>query len=102
MTVSEYVACNVEGRGKLNKDVAFRIKSLSAERISIKTDAPLGLKSTVDLDIYLDAGIVEINIKAGGSVLNRIDGGYEIILTDISDEDRNEINELMKNTCGIE
>jgi hypothetical protein len=102
MKTEKYPSCEVSGSGKLNKDVSFKIIELSAEKVRIKTDAPIEIKSSVNLDMSLDAGLVEIKIKANGTVLKKIDGGYEILLADISDEDRNEINELMKSSCDID
>jgi len=100
MSENRYTSCDVAGSGKLNKDVSFKIIELSAEKVRIKTDAPIEIKSRVSIDMALDAGLVQIKIKANGNVLKKIDGGYEVLLTDISDEDRNGINELMKSTCG--
>lgn len=101
MTTDKYPLCEVIGSGKLNKDVSFKIIELSAEKVRIKTDAPIKINSSVSLDMSLDAGPVQIKIISNGNVSDKIDGGYEILLTDISDEDRNEINELMKSTCDI-
>jgi hypothetical protein len=101
MLTDNIPSCNVIGRGKLNKDVSFKIIELSAEKVRIETDAPIEMKSSVSLNMVLDAGLVQIKINANGRVLKKIEKGYEIILTDISDADRNEISELMKSTCDI-
>jgi len=89
MLENKYTSCDVAGSGKLNKDVSFKIIELSAEKVRIKTDAPIEIKSRVSIDN-----------KSKRNVLKKIDSGYEVLLTDISDEDRNGINELMKSTCG--
>ena len=101
MSANKYPSCNVKGQGTLNKDLAFDIIDLSAERIRIKTQAPVQMKSKVRLDVSLDGGLFIIRIKSNGIVSKKIEKGYEIIFTDILNQDRTEINELMKSSCGI-
>jgi len=101
MTTDKYTSCNVLGAGKLNKDVSFKIIDLSAEKVRIKTDAPIELNSSVNLDITLDEHIYQINIKANGSVSKKIENGYEVLFTDLTVKDKIGIDELMKSTCGI-
>ena len=101
MSESKYVSCEVAGSGKLNKDVSFKIIELSAEKIRIKTDAPLEIGNSVNLDILLDSIIFQIEINAKGNVSEKINDGYEIIFEDLSDEARTEIDELMKSTCNM-
>ena len=102
MITRNYPSCNIIGNGKLNNDVSFKIIDLSAERIRIKTDAPIKIKHNVNLAVSLDAGLFEITIKSKGFVSQKVPEGYEIKFTDISDIDRNEINELMKSSCNID
>jgi len=101
MSVNKYTSCDVAGSGKLNNDVSFKIMDLSAERVRIKTEAPLAINSNVSLDIMLDSGLFQIEIKAKGKVSKKIDNGYEVIFADLPEKDRTEIDELMKSSCNM-
>lgn len=100
MSKTEYVSCEVTGRGHLNRDVSFKIIDLSAEKIRISTDAPLMTGADANLVIFLDSGVVEIEVKVKGKVSKKIDSGYEIDFTDMTDETREEIDGLMKSSCS--
>jgi len=102
MKTLKYQSCNVKGSGKLNNDVAFALINLSAEKATIKTDAPIKLKSYVMIDIALDGGIYEIRIHNKGVVRKKVAEDYEVHFLNLPEADKEEISELMKSSCGIE
>jgi hypothetical protein len=102
MTVNKYQFCNISGKGKINRDTAFSIINLSADRIRIKTDAPIELSSKVLLDIALDGGLYQINIKSSGIISKKIFSGYEIRFTGMPEAEKKEINDLVKSSCDLD
>lgn len=96
MTVIEYPFSNIDGKGKLDRDVDFAIINLSADRLRIKTDATIELISKVSLDMALDCGIGQLKIKGNGIVSRKINNGYEVRFTGMSEADKTEINDIVK------
>jgi hypothetical protein len=101
MSKTKYLSCDVQGKGTLNNDLHFRIIELSAEHIRIRTDAPIKIDSQVHLDFSLDGGLFVIKVSCNGIVSRVVENGYQIDFTDIADNDKIEINELMKSSCDI-
>jgi len=107
MSSGKYASCNVAGDGKLytennNKSEKFKIIDMSADGIRMETPAALQEDTGVKLKIRLMGGPVDAHMDINGKVKGRFEKGYEIEFVDLSDNDREEIDELMRNTCNIE
>lgn len=107
MGSGKYASCNVAGDGKLytennNKAEKFKIIDMSAAGIRLETPAVLQEDIEVKLKIRLIGGPVDAHMDINGKVKRRLEKGYEIEFVDLSDFDREEIDELMRNTCNIE
>jgi len=106
MDSKKYASCNVAGDGKLytkgnNKADEFKIIDMSAKAIRLETSAVLQVDMGVKLKIRLIGGPIDAYIDINGKVKTQLEKGYEIVFVDLSDDDREEIDELMRNTCNI-
>lgn len=108
---SKYPSCNVAGGGKLfikpsGKEETFKIIDMSAAVIRVDTDAELEEGVTVGLKIKLNSLVFDVNIDASGRVIKRTQKEkgceYSIEFTELSERDREEIDELMRSTCNLE
>lgn len=107
LSTGKYASCNVAGDGKLfiegnNKAEKFKIIDMSAVGIRLETTATLPENTAVKLKIRLFGGVVDANMDVNGKVARAIEKGYELEFTDLSDGEKEEIDELMRNTCNIE
>ncbi len=107
LSTGKYASCNVAGDGKLfiegnNKVEKFKIIDMSAAGIRLETTAALPENTAVKLKIRLLGGVVDANMDVNGKVARAIEKGYELEFTDLSDGEKEEIDELMRNTCNIE
>jgi hypothetical protein len=107
MGSGKYTSCTIAGDGKLytqsnNKSEKFKIIDMSAARIILETSAVLQEAIEVKLKIRLTGGPVEAHIDISGKIKSRFEKSYEIEFINLSDSAREEIDELMKNTCNIE
>ncbi|MBC8059687.1 MAG: hypothetical protein H7Y18_03380, partial [Clostridiaceae bacterium] len=62
------------------------------------------LDAIVDLKISLDSVLFEIDIDAIGKVVDKLEvtGKYRIEFMELSDEVKNEIDEIMRSTCNLD
>lgn len=102
----KYASCSVAGDGKLTvasseKVEKFKIINMSAAEINIETSAEIPEGMSVKLKIRLIGGVIDAHLDVNGKVLRKIEKGYEISFFDLSDSDREEIDELMRDTCNI-
>lgn len=58
--------------------------------------------TAVKLKIRLFGGVVDANMDLNGKVAKAIEKGYELEFIALSDSEKEEIDELMRNTCNIE
>ena len=108
MTSTKYTSCEVEGGGKVflkNTDDGekFKIIEMSAEEIKIKTSMQLELDTIVDLKIILNSILFNIDIDAMGKVVEKLESTdkYRIELMGLSDEAKEEIDEIMLSACNL-
>lgn len=107
LSTDKYASCNVAGDGKFfiegnNKAEKFKIIDMSAAGIRLETTATLPENTAVKLKIRLFGGVVDANMDVNGKVARAIEKGYELEFTDLSDVEKEEIDELMRSTCNIE
>lgn len=105
-STGKYASCNIAGDGKLfvegsNKPEKFKIIDMSAAGVRLETAATLQESTPVMLKIRLIGGIVDAFIDINGKVAKTIEKGYEVEFTNLSDSEKEEIDELMRNTCNI-
>lgn len=103
----KYVSCAVAGDGKLNvegskKVERFKIVDMSATGTNIEISAEILEGTAVRLKIRLIGVLIDAHIDVNGKVVKRIENGYNIEFVDLSDSKREEIDELMRNTCNID
>lgn len=104
---SKYASCSVAGDGILyiegsKKTEKFKIIDMSAVVVRIQTPLILKEGQGLRLKIRLIGGVIDVHLNVNGKVSRVIDNGYEIKFMGLSDNERQEIDELMKNTCNIE
>ncbi|MDF2985787.1 MAG: hypothetical protein K0R50_1297 [Eubacterium sp.] len=106
MNTTKYASCNVTGDGKLYTDTNvadnFKIIDMSAEAMRLETPAALHANMRVKLKIRLKGIPVDVHLDINGIVKSQLYKGFEIEFHDLSDFDREEIDELMRSTCNIE
>jgi hypothetical protein len=107
---SEYPNCNIAGKGRLKvltsgKTIQFRLIDMSAERIRIIAEEKVDLFENVSIHISLRSGIFEFRVNAAGEVKMSRDSEdgyqYEVYFTNLNENDRNEINDLMMSSCNL-
>lgn len=108
MPDNKYTSCDVLGGGKVflkdNKHgEKFKIIEMSAEEIKIETDFKLELNDIVHLKIVLNSVLFNIDIDAKGKVVEKLDIAekYRIEFIELSDEDKEEIDEIMRSACNL-
>lgn len=106
MTDRKYANCNIAGDGKLyiegnGEAIKFKIIDMSASGVNIGTKAGLLEGGSVKLKIRLRAGAVDAYIDLDGKVSEANDKGYNIEFVGLSEDTKDEIDELMRNTCDI-
>lgn len=99
-----FTGCKIIGFGKLiipgeSKSEKFNILEISDTTIKIESDLKLELESIIDLKVYLDGLLFQFIIKTQGKVISRIGSGYEVQFLNLSENDKNELTEVIKNTC---
>ena len=102
----KYANCKVAGDGKLSiegssKSNKFKIMDMSAAGVRIGTDTDLCEGMAVKLKIRLIGNIVDVFMNVNGKISKSIENGYEIEFTDLPDDEKNEIDQLMRNACNI-
>ena len=109
MSNNKYPSCDIAGGGKIfledsKNGEKFKIIEISAEEIKIKTDIKLELNTIVDLNIVLDSVLFEIDIKAVGKVVEKLESTekYRIEFIGLIDEVKEQIDEIVKSTCNID
>ena len=107
MDSKKYASCNVSGDGKLyienNKNAdKFKIIDMSAEGIRIETLAELKEQMNIKLKIRLKGSPIDAYMDVKGKVKGKLENGFEIEFLDLLDSDKEDIDELMRNTCSIE
>ncbi len=107
MDTKKYAICNVSGDGKLyienNKNAdKFKIIDMSAEGIRIETSAELKEQMNIKLKIRLKGSPIDAYMDIKGIVKEKLEKGFEIEFLDLLDSDKEDIDELMRNTCSIE
>lgn len=107
MSTGKYASCSIAGDGKLytennNKMEKFKIIDMSAEGIRLETQAVLQEITGVELKIRLIGGPLDAYMDISGKVKRRLEKGYEIEFVGLSENAREEIDELMRTTCNIE
>ena len=107
METKKYASCNVSGDGKLyikgikNAD-KFKIIDMSAEGMRIQTSAELNEHMSIKLKIRLKGSPIDAYMDVNGKVKGKLENGFEIEFLDLLDSDKDDIDELMRNTCNIE
>ncbi|MBC8060122.1 MAG: hypothetical protein H7Y18_05600 [Clostridiaceae bacterium] len=109
MEKNKYPSCDVAGGGKVflkgtKNGEKFKIIEMSAEEIKIKTSMKLELDAIVDLNISLESFLFEIDLKAIGKVVEKLESTekYRIELIELSDKVKEEIDEIMRSTCNLD
>lgn len=107
MDSKKYVSCNVSGDGKLyiesNKNAdKFKIIDMSAESIRVETSAELHEEMNIKLKIRLKGSPIDAYMDVKGRVKGKLENGFEIEFLDLLDSDKDDLDELMRNTCNID
>ncbi len=107
MDSKKHASCNVAGDGKLYKESnknaeKFNIIDMSAEGIRIETSAELNNEMNIKLKIRLKGSPIDAYMDVNGVVIGKLENGFEIEFLDLLDSDKDDIDELMRNTCNIE
>lgn len=106
----EYPSFNVTGNGKLEivssgKTLPFKLISMSAVGALVQMKEEIDISSQVIIEIVLKSGFFDVRINAGGTARmdNQSDSGYqyEIAFTSLSEDEKNEINELLINSFDL-
>lgn len=106
----KYPSCNIAGNGKLEvlssgKKIPFKLISISAESAFVQTEDNIDTSLKVLIHVVLKSSIFEVRINAEGitKASNKTESGYqyEIAFTNLSEDDQNEINELMVSSCDL-
>jgi len=108
MAGNKYTSCEVVGGGKVflkntEDGEKFKIIEMSAEEIKIKTSMLLELEDLVDLKIVLNSILFNIDIDAMGVVVGKLEAAdkYRIELMGLSEEAKEEIDEIMLGACNL-
>lgn len=106
----EYPSFNIAGNGRLEivssgKTIPFRLVSMSAVCALICMEEEIDISSQVKIQIVLKSGFFDVKINAEGisKMSNQSDSGYqyEIPFTSLSEDEINEINELLINSFDL-
>lgn len=105
-----YPSCNVIGNGKLEflssgKTIPFKLISMSAASVLVQMEQDVDTSLLVLIHIVLKSGFFDVRINAEGvtGISSKLDSGYqcEIAFANLSEDDQNEINELMVSSCDL-
>lgn len=110
MGETQFCRCNVKGSGKIftdkDKYIEFEIIDLCAEDSKVFSPNEVDTGIRVRIAIVLPAILfqVEINTEAIIVQKTKTGNGFEYCLefVDLSEEDKCEIDELMRSTCNME
>ncbi|HEY9059012.1 MAG TPA: hypothetical protein VIO64_00690 [Pseudobacteroides sp.] len=106
----KYPSCNIAGNGKLEilssgKKVSFKLISISAESAFVQMEENIDTSLKVLIHIVMKSSIFEVRINAEGIIKmsRKMDSGYqyEIAFINLSEDDQNEINDLMVSSCDL-
>ena len=107
---SKYPSCDVTGGGKIHvhtedKGEKFRIITMSAELLQIRTTAKVEVGDIVTLKVQINSGLFEFDVNAVGKIIDKADLSSEIKYTiefvGMADNDKEEIDEFMRSSCNI-
>ena len=101
MTHPKYPSCDIRGNGLVNGTTRFSIVTISAERVRVKPDSPLKLKSRVALDLNLDGMLYAVKVSCRGIVSSKKDDAFDIRLTGLTVTDKNGIDDIVKSSCDL-
>jgi len=106
----EYPSCNIAGNGKLEilssgKTIPFKLISMSAVGALIGIGERMNISSKVKIQIVLKSYIFNVRINVEGIVKTGSQSNcgyqYEISFTSLSEDDKNEINELLLSSFDL-
>jgi len=101
MTHPKYPSCDIRGNGLVNGTTRFNIVAISADRVRIKPESPLKLKSRVSLDLNLDGFLYAVNVSCRGIVSGKKDNAFDIRLTGLTETDKTGINDIVRSSCDL-
>ncbi len=109
MMNASLTGCKVKGWGEIftenkSKGVHFSIIEMSADDIRILSTDELENNANVRMKIHLPSFLFQVNIKVVGKIYSKtkVDNGfiYDLKFVGLPDNDRKEIDELVKSACG--
>jgi hypothetical protein len=107
---NKYPSCDITGGGKIHvhtgdKGEKFKIITMSAEKLQIRTTANVNITDIVTLKVQINSDLFAVNINAIGKIVDKIDLGNEFKYTTefvgMSDSDKEDIDQLMRSSCNI-
>lgn len=101
MTRPKYPSCDIRGDGLVNGATRFSIVTISADKVRVKPDSPLKLKSRVSLDLSLDGMLYAVKVSCDGIVSGKKDDTFDIRLTRLTEADKNEIDDIVRSSCDL-
>lgn len=106
----KYPRCDINGTGELTLQASgekykFKLVDMSTDGIKVLLEDAIESDQKVSVSIHLKSYIFEVKIKAQGVVMRseKADSlyGCAVEFTELSESDREEINELMMSSCNL-
>lgn len=101
MTHPKYPSCDINGNGRVDGKTRFSIVNISAEKVRVKSDSPLKLRSRVALDLNLNGRVYAVKVSCRGVVSKVKDNVCDIRLTGLNKTEKTEINDIVKSSCDL-